>query len=155
LQVQEAPRVTDDDLDLDLDLEPEEPVKAKPVEQPQRKPAEDTPARKPAEASPTHKPAQAAPARKPGALARLGATIVAPLALLRTRTWDLKTFAYGLLALIILAILADNWALVRLNLFGLRFELPKAIAFLLDVALGALLMWLWLRRSPKAVESEK
>ena len=29
-------------------------------------------------------------------------------------------------------------------------DIPKALAFIVDVALGALLMWLWLRRRAKA-----
>ena len=102
------------------------------------------------------KPARATASRRPGAIARLLASIAAPFASIRMPRWDVRTFAYVLVALIVLAILIENWDPVRLNLFGLRFEMPKAIAFALDVALGAMLMWLWLyhRRLQRTESSE-
>ena len=52
-------------------------------------------------------------------------------------------------------ILGENTAPVRFYLLGLALELPKALAFILDVAVGAALMWWWLRRPTSPAEGGK
>ncbi|MHB8996533.1 MAG: hypothetical protein ACYC63_14910 [Armatimonadota bacterium] len=131
--------MTDDDLDLELDDEPKTPRPATSVK--------SSPAPKAAA------PAQPAVAktvgtRPPGLAQRARDYVKHP-------QFNGRTFLTILIILIILVILAENWAPVRFYLFGIALELPKAIAFLLDVALGAILMWLWLRRPGKVAEGTK
>jgi uncharacterized integral membrane protein len=53
-------------------------------------------------------------------------------------------------------LLAVNLGPVRIELVFWTVDMPKTVGFLLDVALGALLMWLWLRRkSPKKAAEEE
>jgi uncharacterized integral membrane protein len=70
-------------------------------------------------------------------------------------TWNIKTFLIIFAALVLLVIIAENWAPVRFYFFGLRLELPKAIAFLINAVIGALLMWVFLRRSAPSQEAAK
>ena len=141
--------VKDDDLDLELD---DEPVVSKP------RPAA------PAAARPA--PAKPAPASAASPAARPAATPVTPrkgwlgnlsdsAAAVRGFTWNTRTFVWLLLVLVAIVLIAENWAPVRFYFFGFAFEMPKAISFILDLALGALLMWLWLRRSAHAAEAGK
>jgi uncharacterized integral membrane protein len=132
--------VTDDDLDLELDDEPVKPARpAKPA-----KPAPVSKAAAPTEAP----PANAVGARPPSFAQRARDYIRRP-------QFNGRTFLTILIALIVLVVLAENWTPVRFYLFGIALELPKAIAFLLDVAIGAVLMWLWLRRPGKVAEGAK
>lgn len=132
--------MTDDDLDLELDDEPLKP--ARPA-----KPAKPAPAPKAtAPAEPT--PVKTVGTRPPGLAQRARDYVRHP-------QFNGRTFLTILIVLIILVILAENWAPVRFYLFGIALELPKAIAFLLDVAIGAALMWLWLRRPGKVAEGTK
>ena len=138
--------MNDDDLDLELD---DEPVK-------REKPPVAKPEPKPAAAKPT--PAAAKPAaggtvsgQRKGLLGGLSNSAAA----MKGFSWTGRTFACGLLALLVLLILAENWAPVRFYFLGLALELPKALAFVLDVALGALLMWLVLRRPARSEEAPK
>jgi len=59
-----------------------------------------------------------------------------------------KVIGLVVLAALIVWLLLANLAPVRIVLFFWTVDIPKALAFILDVALGAVLMWLWLR--PKA-----
>lgn len=131
--------MTDDDLDLELDDKPVTPRPAKPV-----KSAPAPKAAAPAEPA----VAKTVGARPPGLAQRAREYVKRP-------QFNGRTFLTTLIVLIILVILAENWAPVRFYLFGIALELPKAIAFLLDVALGAALMWLWLRRPGKVAEGTK
>ena len=132
--------MTDDDLDLELDDEPITPTR----------PAKSA---KPAPAPKAAAPAQPAPAKIAGARPATFAQRVRDY--VRRPQFNGRTFLTILIVLIILVILGENWTPVRFYLFGIALELPKAIAFLLDVAIGALLMWLWLRRPGKAAEGTK
>jgi len=132
--------VRDDDLDLDLDDEPVIP--AKPA-----KPTKPAPAVK-AVPSPAAKPAVAVGTKAPSLLARAKSYVKRP-------QFNGRTFLTLLLALLALVILAENFAPVRFYLLGLALELPKALCFLIDVALGAALMWWWLRRPTSPVEAGK
>lgn len=130
----------DDDLDLDLDDEPAIPAKpAKPVRPAPTAKAAPTPAAKPALLAGT---------KAPSLIDRAKGYVKRP-------QFNGRTFLLMLLALIALVILTENLAPVRFYLLGLALELPKALAFLLQVALGAALMWWWLRKPSTPAEGEK
>ncbi len=130
----------DDDLDLELD---DEPVRS------ERRPAAPTP-----KVTPTPTPApELAAAAKPQPVATptrerkgLAKSLGGPLAWLRDFRWNIRTFLSLLLALVVLVILAENWVPVRFYALGFSFDLPRTLTFVIDLAIGALLMWLWLRR---------
>jgi uncharacterized integral membrane protein len=129
---------TKDELDLELeaDLEPAAaPVKAPEVE--------------------ARKPAKAAPARKPGPLLRLWNSFNDWLVSISRLSGDWKTFGWVLLVLVALAILVENWAPVRVSIFGARFELPKSLGFLLNILIGAALSWFWVKRLARPAEGDK
>lgn len=129
--------MNDDDLDLDLDLEPAKSAK------PEAARAEGKP----------RPPAKAMPTRKPGFFSRFGHSVARPVGTVSRVGWNLRSFLLVLAVLVCLVLLAQNWAPVRFYFFGWAFELPKAIAFLIDVALGVVLTWLLLVRSRSSVES--
>jgi uncharacterized integral membrane protein len=91
------------------------------------------------------------PAGEPGFFGRLLGKITRPFANLRPAEL-LSPRAIGILiaAALVVWLLAANLAPVRIVLLFWTVDIPKALAFLLDVALGAVLMWLWLR--PKAAK---
>ncbi|MBC7287022.1 MAG: hypothetical protein H5T86_03050 [Armatimonadetes bacterium] len=86
-------------------------------------------------------PAVAMSSRRPGPFARAGDSIGKAVGHLRLPRLDAVTILYGLLALIVLALLAENWSPVRINLFGLYVDVPKAVAFVVNLGLGMLLLW--------------
>lgn len=133
--------MTDDDLDLDLDLGPETP----PV----------TPRAKPTtrEALKSGVPsAKVMAERKPGVLSRVGSSVSGQLSHISRPNWSFRNFLIVLAVLVALVVLAENWAAVRISFLGLRLELPKALAFLLNIILGGALTWFWLRRGVAAGE---
>lgn len=133
--------MSDDDLDLDLG---EEPVKRA---RPPRAARPDPATAAPSPAEPKAAP-KAVGVKQPGLAARASAYVKHP-------TWNGRTFLALLIVLLIVVLFAENIAPVRFYFLGLALELPKSIAFILDVALGALLMWLWLRRGARTVEAGK
>lgn len=125
--------MTDDDLDLDL--EPERPSvtpRAKPTTREEAKPPAGAP--------------KVMAERKPGVLSRVGSSVSGQLSLISRPNWSFRNFLIVLAVLVALVVLAENWAAVRVSFLGLRLELPKALAFLLNIILGGALMWFWLRR---------
>ena len=86
------------------------------------------------------------PPKKPGLLARIGQRLAG---LVPRRLGDdllsYRNLAIGVIALLVIWLLAANGSPVRIVLWFWTVDVPKWIAFLVDVALGALLMWLWLR----------
>jgi uncharacterized integral membrane protein len=92
----------------------------------------------------------------------LGQRITAPITERAQRaSWSVLNWRLAVIGgiLILLAwLLLANLSPVRLVLWLWVVDIPKALAFVLDVALGALLMWLWIRqrsaREP-AKEGEK
>lgn len=140
--------MSDDDLDLDLELddEPAKPQKA-PAAKPEPEPAADKPAA--SAAKPTAGPAVTG--ERKGLFRGLSNSAAA----VKGFSWNARTFAVGLAVLLVIVIFAENWAPVRFYCFGFALEVPKAVCFLLDVALGAVLMWLWQRRAGRAGEADQ
>lgn len=139
--------MTDDDLDLELDEEPVRPRKPAPKPQPAPTAPPAAPAARAAGAPPAE-PAKVAGVRKPGLFQRVSDQVST-----HRVTWNWKTFLLLFVALIIVVAFAENWSPVRFYCFGLRFEMPKAVAFVLNAAIGALVMWFWGRRPAGDVES--
>ncbi|HEY3396129.1 MAG TPA: hypothetical protein VGM19_00570 [Armatimonadota bacterium] len=123
-----------DDFDIDLDAlagEAEEP--AAPAE-----PVEAAPAAETADAR-----QRAMSARKPGKLHRLGDKVAAPFTRVRLPEWNLRTFLYLLVVILILWFLLENWPPVRVRLLIWNGEAPKTILFLFNLLLGAALLRWW------------
>lgn len=129
--------MSDDDLDLDLDDVPLRPVKPKAAPKPAA-------AEEPAKA----KPAKVAGVPGPGLLERLRGYVRRP-------SLSGRTFLALLIALIALVLVIENWAPVRFYFLGLALELPKSIAFILNVAIGAAAAVFCLRRTSRPPESDK
>ncbi len=101
-------------------------------------------AKEPAGGQPEPRPvAQAVTARKPGLIGRWMGSINRFFSQITLPEWNLRTFLYLLVALIILVVLARNWTLVRIDLFGWHFDAPKPVVFAVSLALGAVLLRLW------------
>lgn len=92
------------------------------------------------------------PSLRPGPLARVWERICAPFARLKLPPWNLRTFAWLLLALIVLTFLITNWSPMRFYMFGRGIELPKSLAII--VLLGVGFLGGWLARAPKPEEDE-
>lgn len=121
--------MSDDTLDID-ELEATEAEAAEPGDEEEE-----------AEAEPQE--------RKPGFFARIGQRIKAPIAGRTQRArWDVLNWrlaVIGAVVVLLLWLLLANLSPVRIVLWLWVIDIPKAVAFILDVALGALLMWLWIR----------
>lgn len=107
-------------------------------------------------------PAKESKKPKAGFFSRLGQRITAPITERAQRaSWDVLNWRLAVIgaAIILLVwLLLANLSPVRTVLWLWVVDVPKAVAFVLDVALGALLMWLWLRywsRRQAAKEGEK
>ncbi len=87
--------------------------------------------------------ATAVAARKPGLIGRLAANTNQFFSRISLPEWNLRTFLYLLVALIIAVLLARNWPPVRIDLFGWRFDAPKSVVFIVSLILGAGLLRLW------------
>ena len=88
-----------------------------------------------------------APSVKPGLLTKAWQACCAPFANIRLPVWNLRLFAWLLLALIVLVVLLSNWAPMRFRFFGLHVEGPKALIVIILLAIGFLVGWL--SRSPR------
>lgn len=87
-------------------------------------------------------PVQAMSARKPGALARVGQWVTSTVGGLKLPRLDWSTIVYIFAGLLLFILLAQNWSPVRINFFGIHVDVPKAVAFVIDLGLGALALWL-------------
>lgn len=148
--------MSDDDLDLDLDDEPVRPARTSAPRGPVGAPAAAaaTPG-----AAPVAKPG-AAPAPAAEAAAKSVSAVYRSLPqrlahYVRHPRLSGRAFLTLLIVLLVIVLIAENSAPERFYLLGLSLELPKSLAFVIDAALGALLMWLWLRRQGGAAESGK
>jgi len=147
--------VTDDDLDFDLDLEPDPLVTPRAKTAPPEEPKDawrDEPGVVPRDEPNAGGSARVMAERKPGVLSRVGSSVSDQFSFITHPNWSIRNFLLILAALIVLVVLAENWAAVRISFLGLRAELPKAVAFLLNIILGGLLTWFWLRRGSVARE---
>ena len=113
----------------------------------------DAPSEEPEPLEQPEKTARAVPARKRGLFARTGDAVSERLGRLRPPPLDWRAFSYGLLALIAIILIARNWDPVRMDLFGWRPDVPKAIAFLFFFALGVFGAWLWNFRAQRLRDS--
>jgi uncharacterized integral membrane protein len=43
--------------------------------------------------------------------------------------------------ILVFVLLAQNWSPVRLNFFGIHVDIPKAVAFVVNIGLGMLALW--------------
>lgn len=96
--------------------------------------------------------AHAMSARKPGVVSRAKERLSDKVARLGRPQLTVKNTLWGLLLVVVVAMLAENWSQVRLNFFGAYVDVPKPVAFVVDVGIGALVMWLIMRRKDGAVE---
>lgn len=142
----------DDDLDIELDeeIDSDEPTDEtvaldEDMEEAELEDAEDTDEEK------TEK-SKVAPSVKPGFLTRTIEAVSAPFARIRLPAWDLRLFAWVLVALIIVAFLIMNWSPMRLFFFGLSVDIPRALAIVILIGIGFLAGWFM--RSPKPEEPE-
>lgn len=94
-------------------------------------------------------------AKKPGAVGRAAEKLTEAVSTLRAPRVGWRELGYVLGGLIILALLVQNWAPVRINVFGFYADVPKAVAFLASLAAGMGLLKLWQGRGPKATEREE
>jgi uncharacterized integral membrane protein len=128
--------VSDDSLEVDELAEPEAGETPKPEKEPkpEKRPKPEK-AEKPDKAD-----------KGPGFFSRLGQSIAAPFSARRLGgLLNARTIIGLVVALLIVWLLLANLAPVRVVLFFWTVDVPKAVAFIFDVALGALLMWLWVR----------
>lgn len=133
--------MNDDDLDLELEEEPKRPVQRKP---------------RPAPTAPQPAPASKVPAVAPPlTTAAAKQSFLSQLRQLPRNALSLRGFFVGLILLILLVLIAENWVPSRFYFLGARFELPRALAFVIDAAIGAFVMWWWLRRHENGAETDK
>jgi len=105
---------------------------------------------KPAAETPAETPAHAMSMKKPGVVDRAKERLGDRVAKFGRPQLTLKTALWGLVVVIVIALLAENWSAVRINFFGAYVDVPKPVAFLVDVLIGALIMWFLALRKPAA-----
>lgn len=97
---------------------------------------------------------RAAGPTKPNAFARMAQSIRSKCERITLPALDVRTFAWGLVVLIILCFVIRNWAPVRINLFGWYVDAPRAVVFVIIFLLGMLTGWLMEVRSRRTAEVE-
>jgi len=142
--------VKDDDLDLELD---DEPVRRE--RRPAPAVAAHTPPVKPATTAPVAAAKVPAPAEAADKRTGWLGGLLAPVTWVRDFKWTVRNFLSILIALIVLVVLIENWVPVRFYALGCAFELPRTVTFVIDLVIGALLMWLWLRRPARGAEDDQ
>jgi uncharacterized integral membrane protein len=68
---------------------------------------------------------------------------------------DWRTFAWGLLLLILIAFILGNWAPLRINFFGWYLDAPRAVVFAIFFGLGMVTTWLIEIRNRRARSAEE
>ena len=132
----------DDDLDLDLamdDDDDEPPKRPKPVG-----PRAVAAAAKPAPVA--AKGAPVLPATKPGLVARVFAPVCGLFQRCHLPVWNARNFGLGLLILVLVLLVVENWPPMRLNCLGLHCDMPKAVVLVALFVLGFGVAWLILRK---------
>jgi hypothetical protein len=97
--------------------------------------------------------ATAVTARKPGLFGRMLDSAMSGLSRLAALAWNWRTFAYGLVGLIILVWLIGNWALWRVDIFFFSIDLPMPVWFVIFGLIGALVLYLWQSFHPHVEET--
>ncbi len=158
--------MVDDDLDLEMDMDSTDvPRRRRPAPRPPAAPPpqpETTPDPAPAAATAEtsektpDKPAEAArkvqvvPSARKGFFARIGAAIGGMVARVPVPEWNARNFIIGLLALLALVLVVENWPLMRLSFLGLHADVPKSLVLIIALAAGFALGWLMFGRQAKA-----
>jgi uncharacterized integral membrane protein len=68
---------------------------------------------------------------------------------------DWRTFAWGLLLLILVVFIVRNWAPLRINLFGWYIDAPRAVVLAIFFAFGMVTTWLIEVRNRRARGSDE
>lgn len=126
----------DDDFDVDVEALAGDDQEPEPIVTAAASPAATS-------GEPTAGQARAMSARKPGLWQQLGDKAAAPFARVRLPEWNLKTFAYLLLVILILWFLLENWPPCRVRLLIWNGEAPKTVLFLVNLIIGAALLRWW------------
>jgi len=154
--------VVDDDLDLEMDMDSTDvPRRRRPAPRPPAAPPpppDTTPETAPAATSDKtpDKTGQAArkvqvvPSARKGFVARVGAAIGGMVAKVPVPEWNARNFIIGLLALLALVLIVENWPLMRLSFLGLHADVPKSLVLIIALAAGFALGWLMFGRQAKA-----
>jgi len=103
---------------------------------------EDAGRRRNLPASEDRERARAVGARKPGAIASAMGRCREAAGAIQCPRLDWRTFLWGLLLLILIILIVQNWTPVRINLFGWYLDAPKAVVFAIYFLLGMLATWL-------------
>jgi len=148
--------------DFDIDVEALAAGETEETALPEPPPVAPPPAAEPSAAE-AEAPVRAMTARKPSSWQRLGDKMAAPFSRLRLPPWNLRTFFYLLLVVIILWFLLENWPPCRVRLLIWNGEAPKTVLFLFNLLLGAVLLRWWqsyaagraARRQARAEASEQ
>lgn len=86
--------------------------------------------------------ARAAGSRKPGVMGRMMEQCKETVEAIRLPRPDWRTFAWGLLLLILVIFIVRNWAPLRINFFGWYLDAPRAVVFAVFFVLGMVTTWL-------------
>ena len=65
-----------------------------------------------------------------------------------------RWFGIAILAVLVLSLLWNNWPPIRVHLVFFSVDVPAVIVYVFFAALGAVLHWLWRRRTPAGEEPE-
>ncbi len=98
--------------------------------------------------------ARAVGARKPGVVGRMIDRCRKTVESIRLPRPDWRTFAWGLLLLILVVFIVRNWAPLRINLFGWYLDAPRAVVLAIFFALGMVTAWLIEFRNKRARAAE-
>jgi uncharacterized integral membrane protein len=101
------------------------------------------------------RPARAAGARKQGVVGRMTEQARETVEGIRLPRPDWRTFAWGLLLLILIGFIAGNWAPLRINFFGWYVDAPRAVVLAIFFALGMVTTWLIEIRHRRARDGEE
>ncbi|MFO8082363.1 MAG: hypothetical protein R6V07_18945 [Armatimonadota bacterium] len=88
------------------------------------------------------RPARAAGSRKRGVVGRMTEQARETVQGIRLPRPDWRTFAWGLLVLILIVFIARNWAPLRINVFGFYVDAPRAVVLAIFFGLGMVTTWL-------------
>lgn len=157
--------MVDDDLDLEMDMDstdvprrrrptPKPPVTPAPQPEPEGEAAPAATAAAPAETPDqpdvvARKVPVVASVRR-GFFAKIGASLSGLLARIPVPEWNVRNFVIGLLALVALVLVVENWPAMRLSFLGLHADVPKSLVLIVALAAGFAVGWLLFGRRAEA-----